>query len=187
MKVASRAGCWQTPREYGWRGRCGAAPCCRRCARLRLSVRLRPGNRPALVQPLVPQTAVQALDEAVLDEFARPNELHGDAARVSPLIEVQSRELGPVVADERRWQAGSASRNSVIRTALIARCTQGPGYSREQLSTSVKTRTVRPLPNVSDTKAIDHRSLGTVGVGMRHAGVAHALSAPAPHLRPAAR
>lgn len=60
-------------------------------------------DKPALVETLVAQATVETLDETVLDGFAGPDELQRDPARVGPLIEMLARELGAVVAHERRW------------------------------------------------------------------------------------
>ena len=53
-----------------------------------------------LVQALVPQLAVETLDEAVLDRMAGPDEIEPNALRARPLIERQADELGPVVAHD---------------------------------------------------------------------------------------
>jgi hypothetical protein len=53
-----------------------------------------------LVQALVPQFAVRALDEAVLDGPSGPNEVELDALPAGPLIQRQTHEFRAVVHQE---------------------------------------------------------------------------------------
>src|SRR5437667_11139776 len=54
-----------------------------------------------LVQALVPQLAIEALDETVLDRMPGPDEVEADALRTRPLIERQADKLRAVVTDDR--------------------------------------------------------------------------------------
>ena len=58
-----------------------------------------------VIEALVPKLAVEALDVAVLDGLAGPDEMDLHAGGVSPRIEGLARELGPVVADDDAWSA----------------------------------------------------------------------------------
>src|SRR3989344_2697419 len=53
-----------------------------------------------LVQALVPQPAVEALDEAVLLRPARRDVVPGDASAVGPSEDRATGHLGPIVADD---------------------------------------------------------------------------------------
>ena len=55
---------------------------------------------PVLVQTLVPQPAIEALDERVVHWLARPDEVDRDAASVRPQIQCSPRELGSTVEYE---------------------------------------------------------------------------------------
>lgn len=127
-------------------------------------------DKPALVETLAPQPAVEALDEAVLDGFAGPNELQRDAARVRPLIEMLARELRPVVAHEGHCQGRQGVEKVRDSHSADRVMHQEPWRLARAVVDGVKTRTVRPLPNVSETRSIDHRSLGVVRVecGINH-------------------
>ena len=63
------------------------------------------GEEPVHVQAVVPERAVEALDEAVLGGLARLNEVDLDPLRVGPGIERPARELRAVVRDDDLRQA----------------------------------------------------------------------------------
>jgi hypothetical protein len=56
-------------------------------------------NEPVLIQTLVSELAVEALDIAVLNRLPRTDEAELDALSVSPCIESSASELRPVVRD----------------------------------------------------------------------------------------
>src|SRR5688572_13386643 len=58
-----------------------------------------------LVQALVAEPAVEALDVGVLDRLAGPDEVQLDAALVCPGVQHLAGELGTVVADDAFGQA----------------------------------------------------------------------------------
>src|SRR5512137_2990385 len=62
-----------------------------------------------LVQALLAQPAVEALDEGVLDRLARLDELQLNAALVGPLIEYAAGKFRPVVALNHCRQSASAT------------------------------------------------------------------------------
>jgi hypothetical protein len=55
-------------------------------------------EEPVLVQAFVPELAVEAFDEGVLDGLAGSDELNPDLGMVGPLVEGAAGELGTVVA-----------------------------------------------------------------------------------------
>ena len=63
------------------------------------------GGEVILVQALVAQFAVEALDEAVLDRVSRPAAIGPDASGVGPLVEREAHEFGAVVDDDRGRRA----------------------------------------------------------------------------------
>ena len=56
-------------------------------------------HKPVLVEALVAKLAVEALDEAILDRFARPDEIQPDTAPVRPGVQSSSGKFRPVVQD----------------------------------------------------------------------------------------
>ncbi len=58
-------------------------------------------DEPSLIQALIAEATVEALDVGVLDRFAWTDEVQRNAARVRPRIKRLARELGAVVADDR--------------------------------------------------------------------------------------
>lgn len=58
-----------------------------------------------LVQAFIPEAAVEALDERVLDRLARLDEGERDAMLIGPLIHGFAAKLRPVVADNCAWIA----------------------------------------------------------------------------------
>ena len=123
------------------------------------------GLEPGFVQALIAEPAVEALREGVLHRLARLNELQLHAVLVRPLIEGEAPELRSVVADDRRRPA-ALRRQSVEHLADAGRwqrrITVIAKLSRVKSSTTVRARKVRPLPSVSCTKSIDHRSFACV-------------------------
>lgn len=61
-------------------------------------------DEPALVQALVAQPAVEALDVAVLHRLAWLDEVEQHAVRMCPLIRCLTRELAAIIADDALWQ-----------------------------------------------------------------------------------
>jgi hypothetical protein len=68
--------------------------------RLNRSLRIAQVHEPALVEALVPELAVEALDVGVLDGFPGTNELELDPALVRPLVEMLAGELRSVTQPE---------------------------------------------------------------------------------------
>src|SRR5262249_41939793 len=82
-------------------------------------------GEPVLVETLVSESAVEALNEGVLDRLPRADEVELDAPAVGPGVERPASELKAIVADQRRRErprreevvdAGSVA--SVLPTAL---------------------------------------------------------------------
>src|SRR5690606_32852867 len=57
-------------------------------------------REPVHVEALVPEPPVEALNECVLDWFARPDEVDRHRRLVGPLVEGLAGELGAVVTDD---------------------------------------------------------------------------------------
>jgi len=61
--------------------------------------RLSQAEKPVLVETLVAEPAVEALDVGILVWLAELDEVQPDALRVGPRIERSAGELGPIVRD----------------------------------------------------------------------------------------
>lgn len=58
------------------------------------------GAEVMLVEALLPELAVEALDQAVLDQMPGANEVQGYALDTRPLVERETHKLGTVVAHD---------------------------------------------------------------------------------------
>ena len=57
-------------------------------------------DEPVVIETLVSEAPIEALDERILVRFARINEMQGHSVLVGPLIHGQAGELRPVVHDD---------------------------------------------------------------------------------------
>jgi hypothetical protein len=62
-------------------------------------------DEPVLVEALLPELSVEALDEGVLHRLAWLDEVKVDSSTVRPAIEHPTSELRPVVRDDRRGKS----------------------------------------------------------------------------------
>ena len=96
-----------------------------------------------LAQTLIPQRAIEALDEGVLDRMSGANEVERDALGVGPLIERLTHKLRPVVIDDvvgpAAHQEQGVERVHHARPGS-ERSTTSRGHSRVASSTSVQLR-----------------------------------------------
>src|SRR3989304_115382 len=134
-------------------------------------------EEPVLVQALVAQPAVEALDEGVLHGLARLDEAQRDPLLVGPLVERFARQLGPVVQHDLLRRLAALANHP----AEHARHPHPPpppesevspsiaSDSRVKASTTVSMRIFRPQKRASLTKSKAQRWSGPVsaGVGQR--------------------
>ena len=66
--------------------------------------RLSQGEKPILIQALLPQPAVEAFDESIVSRLPWPAELELQVMAMSPGIERLGDELAAVIAFDRLWQ-----------------------------------------------------------------------------------
>ena len=71
---------------------------------------LRQARKPVVVQTLIPETTVEALDERVLGGFACLNQLELNAMLAGPLVEGLAGKFRPLISPNSLWVASEASR-----------------------------------------------------------------------------
>src|SRR5262249_23185672 len=101
MAVRSAA---RTRLESGSPARCGGGPRCSRCATRRSCCAPRAIGEPVLVETLVSESAVGALNKGVLDRLPRADEVDLDTPAVGPGVERPASEFRAVVADKHRGE-----------------------------------------------------------------------------------
>ena len=112
-----------------------------------------------LVQALIPQTAVEALHEAVLRRFAgrdvMPFDLLTQAARIS-----RHRTLSLTTMQGKPRISAIRSSSRATRMPEIEVSTTVARHSRLKSSITQRMRNRRPSHRASDTKSSDHRWFG---------------------------
>lgn len=73
------------------------------------------GHKPVLVETLIPEPPIEALDEGVRDRLAGLNEAELHPVVRGPRIQGRPREFGPVIEDQARWPGLAAKSRSSIR------------------------------------------------------------------------
>src|SRR5690242_8630909 len=136
-----------------------------------------------LVQQLVPEPAVEALDQGVLLRLARGDVVPLDASVLTPPQDRHAGQLGAVVRDARdRLAAPGDDRIELAPDPQPDRdvSATSPRHSRVKSSTTARMRKRRPSLSWSCRKSSDQRWLGPCGT------VSGAL-VPSARLRPPRR
>jgi len=125
-------------------------------------------EEPVVVQALIAELAVEALNVAVLDGFAGSDDVDLHAGLVGPGVQRLAGELRPVVADDELGSASGfeqASQNACHPRSAIDVSTSMARHSLVNSSTMFRVGKRRPLDSVSSVKSMDHRWLQRLGGG----------------------
>jgi hypothetical protein len=88
------------------------------------------GQKPALVQALMPETSVKSLDQSIVCRLARTDEIKLHSVQICPLIQYLRSEFRAVVYPDRFGQ--SLFLNYLHQHCHDAMSTESPGYLYRQ-------------------------------------------------------
>ena len=131
------------------------------------------GSEQRLIEQLVAQAAVEALDKAVLLRLAGRDVVPADARLIRPLQDGVRGVLRAVVADDRVWSQLSLAddgiqfpRDPAPGKGAVRHERQSLASDQVQSSTTARMRNRRPSVSWSETKSRLQRWLGACGVSI---------------------